>query len=251
VRAMTVGTDRRMQVAPADRLPVNARHELRSLRFVTLGAGGGNVGLVNGRLRVGNAPHVVRAVAVAANGGLVVAASHQLGVNAVLIGSERPRAFSCLLHNRLLAMTTAAGGSDILVAHLGRGVARGKDCMNVAVAIDTTRRLLVAGRTRLGMQTVVIRLLLVAVALRAGWLGGRGFMRNRSDILMAIRATEHAAVNGVLELLLLHLQAHLLAIFFLGQRWVVVAGEAIRISELLRFRRLFGLGYPGQQHEHQ
>ena len=62
-------------------------------------------------------------------------------------------------------------------------------------------------------------------------------MRNRSDILVAIRATEHAAVNGIFELLFLHLQAHLLAVFFLGQRCVVMARQAIRIGELLRFLR--------------
>ena len=40
--------------------------------------------------------------------------------------------------------------------------------MQVAVAVDATRGLLVAGRTRLGMQPAIIRLLLVGMALRAG-----------------------------------------------------------------------------------
>ncbi len=239
---MTVGADRRMQVALADRLSVNALHELRFLRFVTLGAGGGNIGLVNRRLRIGNAPHVVGAMAVAANRSLLVAGGHQLGVNTVLVGVERPRGLPGLLHHRLLAMADAAGGRDVPVAYLGSGIAGRKNRMNIAMAVNATRGLLVAGRTRLGMQPVIVRLLLVAMALRAGWLGGRGFMRNGSDILVAIRATEHAAVNGVLELLLLHLQTHLLAVFFLGQRGVVMARQAIRIGELRRLLRLLCLG---------
>ena len=242
VRAVTVGTDRRMQVALGDRLPVNALHELRALRLVTLGAGGGNAALVDGRFGIGNAPHVVGAMAVAANRGLLVAGGHQLGVNAVLIGSERLSGLTRLLHHRLPAMAAAAGGRDVLVAYLGSWVAGGKNFMNVAMAVDATRGLLVAGRARLGMQPVIVRLLLIRMACGAGWLGGQAFMRKRSDILMAIGAKEHAAVNGILEWLLLHLQTHLLAVFLPGQRGVVMACQAIRIGELLHLLRLLGLG---------
>ena len=240
-----------MQVALRNRLPVNARHELRSFRCVTLGAGGRNVSLVNRRLRVGDAPHIVGAVTIAANRGFLVPAGHQLGVNAIFVGAEWPRRLAGLLHHRLLAVAGAAGGGDVFVAYLGSGIAGGQNRMDIAVAIVQRAACWSPAARALACKPAIVGLLLVRMALRAGWLGGRGFVRNRGDVLVAIGTGEHAAVNGALELLLFHLQAHLLAVFVLGKRCVAMASQTILIGELRRFGRRLCLGQAGQQQEHQ
>jgi hypothetical protein len=52
-------------------------------------------------------------------------------------------------------------------------------------------------------------------------------------ILVAVHTTEHAAVDGVLQLVFIDVDADLLAVHFLGQRCVGVAGKAIGVFELL------------------
>ena len=70
-----------------------------------------------------------------------------------------------------------------------------------------------------GMQTVCISLLCVGMALGAGNLFGRGLMGQTLDILVAINAREHAAMNGLLHLAFIH--------------HIRMAGKTVLIFELL------------------
>ena len=64
---------------------------------------------------------------------------------------------------------------------LEAGSLAGRIVMNVAMAVDATRGLLVAGGTRLGMQSVIVRLLLVAhgIARRMAW---RAWIHAESEV---------------------------------------------------------------------
>ena len=59
-------------------------------------------------------------------------------------------------------------------------------------------------------------------------------MRRALYIGMAIHAREHAAVNGIFEALRIHMQADGLAVHFMSQRGVAVAGQALFSSRLCR-----------------
>ncbi len=83
------------------------------------------------------------------------------------------------------------------------------------------------------MRTVRVGILRIRVALGATHLGRRRLMREALHILVAIHAAEHAAMDRVLQLVLVHKQADLLSIHILRQRVVGVASKAIRVFKLL------------------
>ena len=71
------------------------------------------------------------------------------------------------------------------------------------------------------------------MALGAGDLLRSGLMDQALHILVAIHAGEHRAVNGMLQLFFIHVQADLLAVHFGGQSGVGVAGKAVFIFGLV------------------
>ena len=74
-------------------------------------------------------------------------------------------------------------------------------------------------------------------------------MRQALHILVAIHAGEHAAVDGMLELVLVDEEADRRSVLVrAGERGVGVAGEAVRVLELLR--GVCGRG-PGKKKENE
>jgi hypothetical protein len=104
------------------------------------------------------------------------------------------------------------------------------DLVDVAVAILTTCGDF-AGDGGLGMNAMRITLAFAGVALAAGDLLRWRVVRKALDVGVAIDTGEHGAVNGVLELVLIDGDAVAVA---RGHARVAVAGEAVRVFELLR-----------------
>jgi len=80
---------------------------------------------------------------------------------------------------------------------------------------------------------VLIGRLLVCVALGAGYLLRGGVMHQTLHILVAIHASKHSAVDGVLLLVGVHIQVDLLAIHLHRQGGVGVTGKAILVLGLM------------------
>jgi hypothetical protein len=58
-------------------------------------------------------------------------------------------------------------------------------------------------------------------------------MHQAGDILVAIHARKHPAVDGVFQLLPIHIQAHVLPVDLCGQGGITVAAKTIFIFELV------------------
>lgn len=85
--------------------------------------------------------------------------------------------------------------------------------------------------------------LCIGVALGAAHLFRRLFMHQALHVFVAVHAREHAAVNGVLELALIDKEAHGRAVcVFGGESGIGVAGETVRVFELLRGKCAGGPG---------
>ena len=119
--------------------------------------------------------------------------------------------------------------------------------MRAAVTGDTGGRLLITGLDCLGVITAVIGRLLVGVTGGAGNLRGSGFMRRGFYVGMAIDTAEHPAVNRILEFLLIHVEADLLAIYIGGHGRITVAGQAFFIGRLRGSGFVRGAGTAGRQ----
>jgi hypothetical protein len=85
----------------------------------------------------------------------------------------------------------------------------------------------------LGVVAVRISLLGLRVALGAGYLLRGGLVDQALHILMAIHAGEQFAVDRMPQLVAIHIQAHLPAVYFRSQSGVGVASKTVRILELL------------------
>ncbi len=245
---MAVSADRGELVAARDGLPVNALHEGVCDVGVALAAGGGNVELGDGRFGVVGGENFVRAVAIGADRGLLRSIGDGAAVHAVLVGEEGLRAFAVRLHEKLLPVAPAAGGGNIGVIDGRLGIARALNLVNVAVAVLATGGNLSA-LVHFRVDAVLIRLAGIGVALRAAdFLRGR-LVRQALHILVAIHAGEHAAVDGMLELALVDEEADRRSVLVRGgERGVGVAGEAVRVLELLR--GVCGRG-PGKKKENE
>jgi len=75
--------------------------------------------------------------------------------------------------------------------------------------------------------------LLIRMALRASDLLRRRFVDQALHVLVAIDATEHSAVDGMLQLVFIHEQADLAAVRIFTQCGVGVAGETVFVFQLL------------------
>ncbi len=79
--------------------------------------------------------------------------------------------------------------------------------MRAAVTIDATRGLRVPGLYCFAMKAAVVRGLFVGVTRRASNLLGSGLVRGAGYVGVAIHTSEHAAMDGIFELLRIDLQA--------------------------------------------
>ena len=109
--------------------------------------------------------------------------------------------------------------------------------MRAAVAVDAGGGMGISALNRLGMEAALVCALLIGVAGGAGNLLGRRFVGCVLYVGVAVHAGEHAAVDGILESLRIHVEANGLAIHFMAEGGVAVAGKA-RIRG--RFWRLLG-----------
>src|SRR6266536_551570 len=108
--------------------------------------------------------------------------------------------------------------------------------MGASVTIDASRRVGIAPLNRLTVKTAVVGRLLVGVTRRTGDSEGWSFVRRTLNVRMAVDAGKHAAVDGIFESLGVDVQADRLALDFMGQCGITVAGEAFFRG---RFRKLF------------
>ena len=229
---MAIGADWRVQVALQNRLSVNAGHELRLLRFVTLGAGVRNIGFEDRGLRIACRTDVVRPVAIGADSSFVATAGNGLAVHTLLVGNERLAAQPGAFLDQFVVMAGGAGLGNVLVIDLGIGIAGWQDLVWTAVAVDTTRGLCIACGNGLGVIAIFVNFLLIGVTGCALRFCEARTVRHFLNIGMAIGTIEHHAVNGVLIGILLHLQTYLLTVALGRKRRVAMAGEAIVIRQL-------------------
>src|SRR6266550_3762381 len=104
--------------------------------------------------------------------------------------------------------------------------------MRAAVTIDTGGSLPVSCLDRLGVIAAIVGRLLVRVTLGTRYFCGRGFVRRAFNVGVAIDASEHAAVNRVLECVGIDEQTHLLAVGVLGHGGIAVAYQAVFVAGL-------------------
>jgi hypothetical protein len=83
------------------------------------------------------------------------------------------------------------------------------------------------------MKAVSISLLRVGVALGAANLLWRGLVNQAFHVFVAIHTGKEIAVNRVLQLAFIHIQANLLAVDLSGQGRVAVASKTLAILGLM------------------
>ena len=170
------------------------------------------------------------AVAIGADGGLLRAIGDGAAMDAGLVGEEGLRGFAIRFHEELLPVAAAARGRNVDVVDGRLGIVTGDDFVDIAVAILAASGNF-AGACDLGVNAVRVGFVRVGMALVAG-----NFFRGRVvgeafDVGVAIDASEHGAVNGVLEPGLVDGDAVAVAI---GHAGVGVTSETVRVLELLR-----------------
>ena len=131
-------------------------------------------------------------------------------------------------------MAPPAGRGNVGVIHRRLGIVARQHLVRAAVTVLACGRNSLAGLAVFGVQTMRVRLLRIGVAARASDFRRRLLVRQALHIRVAVHATEHRPVNGMLQLRLVNIQAHRLAVHVLCQRGVRVAGKAIFVLELLR-----------------
>lgn len=99
------------------------------------------------------------------------------------------------------------------------------------MAILALRNIGVAGRSRLGMNTVIVGGLLISMAGRAHGLGRRGIVGKCLDIFVTVGATEDT-MDGGFELRIVHMQTDWFAVLVFGKTGIVMASQAVIIAQL-------------------
>ena len=106
--------------------------------------------------------------------------------------------------------------------------------MSVAVTVLATGGNLPA-HVYFRVDAVLIGYAGIGVALRAAHLLRGRLVRQALHILVAVHTGEHAAVDGMLELALVNVEAEGRSILGRGgERGIGVAAEAVRVLDLLR-----------------
>lgn len=155
-------------------------------------------------------------------------------MHAVLVGDERLCANAARLHQKLLSMTLPAGCRDVRVIYGRLAFRNCKNLVCVSVAIPAR-----GGRSSLSclagpcVSAVRVCALRIGVALGARNLFRWRLVREPLYILMAIHATEHRAMDRVLELCSVNVEACLQPICFGRKRGVGVAAEAVLVFGLM------------------
>lgn len=238
VNPVAVGADWCHPISLGDALSVDAPLELLGDILMALAAGRRHVELENRRLGIFRIENFMRAVTIGADRRFLGSGSDGVPMNAFLIRRDHLRALAAIFHHKFLAVAGAAGRWNIGVMHARLGIARREQFMWAAVAIDAGGSVH-ASSDGPGMKAAIVCGLLIGVTARTADFLGRGFMNRTFDVVMAIDAGKHAAVDRIFERLRIYIQTDRLAIHIMGQRGVAVAGEAIIGS---RLRSLFSAG---------
>lgn len=101
-------------------------------------------------------------------------------------------------------MALAAGDGNIAMIDRRPGIAGSQNLMRAAMTIHTGCGRRTTSLGRLGVGTVGISILRIRMALSAGDLLRRGLMGQALHVFMAIDATEQVAVDGMLQLVFIH-----------------------------------------------
>jgi len=134
VNSVAVGADRRLRVAVADRLAVDALRELLLHPVMALAAGGGNVEFEDGRLVITRGANFMDSVAVRAHRRRGGSGRHRSAVDALLVGIEGLRAESRALHDEFLTVALRARAGNVNVAYRRVRVARRQNLVWAPVA---------------------------------------------------------------------------------------------------------------------
>jgi len=134
VDAMAISADRGSRYTTGNGLPMNALHELRTLVLVTLAAGGGNVDLCDRRPWIRSREDVVAVMTVGTNGSAGIASRNGFCVHTLSIRKKGTVANAASLHHRFIAVTAAAGFSDVTAIDRRLRITRAKNCRHVAVS---------------------------------------------------------------------------------------------------------------------
>ena len=130
-------------------------------------------------------------------------------------------------------MASAAGNGNVGVIDRRFLIVGRHNLMRIAVAVAARGRRSSAGFSRLGVRAVRPGLLGIGMALRAAHRLLHLAVIQALHIGVAIDAAEHAAVDGVLQLVAVDKKAHLLAVDLRRHGVVRVAGEAVLVLQLL------------------
>lgn len=167
----------------------------------------------------------MRAVAIGADCRLLRSDSDGMAVHALLVRGNHLRAEATLFHYKLLAVTSTAGGRNVLVTYARSWIHGGQQFMWAPVTIDASCGVTIAAVHRLAVIAAVVGCLFVGVAGGTGNFLGSGFVGGTFYIRVAVHAGKHAAVDGLFEGLRIDMQADGLAIDFVGEGGITMAGE--------------------------
>ena len=130
-------------------------------------------------------------------------------------------------------MASAAGGRNMGMIDGRIGMAACENVVGVSVAVQAIGCNF-AGGNGLGVCAVRVGRLCVGMAIGAEDLLGRLVVGEALDILVAVHAGEfHGAVDGVLQLLAVHIERDGLAVHIRAQGCVTMTGEAVLILQLV------------------
>jgi hypothetical protein len=169
----------------------------------------------------------VSAVAVGADRSFLGSGSDRVSMHTLLVRSDHLRALPAVLHYEFLAVADPACAGNIGVMHARFRIAGWQQFVRAAVAVDATRRFAISFAHRLAVETAVICRLLIGVTSCAGDFQRSGLVRRALNIRVAIHAGEHAAVDGILEALRIHVQADRFAVYLVRQGGIAMAGHAL------------------------
>lgn len=130
------------------------------------------------------------------------------------------------------------------------GVFSGKNLMHGTVTVLATGRGCPSRLACLYVNTSQIRCFCILMTLGTRDLFGCRLMNRGLDVGVAVDACIHGAVDGMLQFILIHIEADALAMYILGQSRVGVAGQTVLV---LGLGLLLGTGRPGprQDTEHE
>lgn len=129
-------------------------------------------------------------------------------------------------------MASAAGGRDVCVRDGRFGIVGADDLMRFAVAIGAGGRRRACG-CGFGVEAVGVCELRVAVTIGAGDFLRRCCVTQAFDVLVAIDASEHAAVDRMGEFAAVDVETDRFSVVSVGKCLVRVAGEAVFVLEFV------------------